>query len=416
MSNVSNRTEAGLELPASAPQVRITAGFGSPTQKTWNLRRPVIMIGSRRPASIVLHDREVSKAHCVIVNTGSDVLIKDLHTTSGTQCNNQRVELAALADGDVITIGKTKLQIAIQQPPDRSAEDSGCGMEFVDPVKLPNPMILRLEHTEQEWKIEDAAALLGKHEQSAVRLDHAGLSPREAVVFRYSRSPAIFDISGRDGISVNGKRCSMAALALGDRIGLGPFTLIVHEGAPTTQEVLAQAGHADTPSNAKSEPAKENREDDPLHALHQIEADLSSLEKSISVTWERFNTDEKPPSLEPAGVTLKSVDLESRAKALDARDAMLRGQMHDLTRYHEQLAGKERDLVGQLSQIQARRDELTSMDRSFQEREADIQKRHDELKRREHVLAQRWSRLLSAMCPHCGQPVNITPPGGTEAL
>ncbi|MBI4718161.1 MAG: hypothetical protein HY763_10180 [Planctomycetes bacterium] len=58
-----------LELPATAPFVRITAGVGSASQKTWNIRRPVTLIGSTRPAHIVLHDRDVSNAHCVIVNT-----------------------------------------------------------------------------------------------------------------------------------------------------------------------------------------------------------------------------------------------------------------------------------------------------------------------------------------------------------
>ncbi len=49
--------EQTVELPSTAPLVRITAGFGSAGQKTWNLRRPVTLLGARRPAHIVLHDR-----------------------------------------------------------------------------------------------------------------------------------------------------------------------------------------------------------------------------------------------------------------------------------------------------------------------------------------------------------------------
>ncbi len=81
------------ELPSEAPRVRITAGVGSAAQKTWNIRRPVTLIGSKRPAHIVLHDRDISPAHCVIINTGVDVLLKDLYTHSGTLCDDSRVDL-----------------------------------------------------------------------------------------------------------------------------------------------------------------------------------------------------------------------------------------------------------------------------------------------------------------------------------
>ncbi|MEK7757552.1 MAG: FHA domain-containing protein, partial [Planctomycetota bacterium] len=138
--------ELTVELPTDAPLIRITTGMGSAGQKTWNLRRPVTVIGSRRPAHIVLHDEDMSNAHCVIVNTGTEVLLKDLHTSSGTQLNKTRVNLAVLADGDVITLGDTTIQVAIQVP-DGGSDDSGFGMKFADPTKFPGPVSLHLIHT-----------------------------------------------------------------------------------------------------------------------------------------------------------------------------------------------------------------------------------------------------------------------------
>src|SRR3990172_11824147 len=126
---VTTIRDVTVELPAGAPQIRVTAGAGSAGQKTWTLRRPVTVIGSRRPAHIVLHDEDISNAHCVIVNTGSEVLLKDLHTSSGTQLNKTRVNLAVLADGDVITLGDTTIQVAIQFP-ESNLDDSGFGMKF----------------------------------------------------------------------------------------------------------------------------------------------------------------------------------------------------------------------------------------------------------------------------------------------
>lgn len=422
MSNAAahNKEPIGLDLPDTAPQVRITAGFGSPTQKTWNLRRPVTLIGSCRPASIVLHDKDVSKAHCVIVNTGTDVLLKDLHTAGGTLCNNNAVDLAVLADGDVVTIGGMKLQLAIQQVRNPGADDSGCGMEFVEPGKLPTPALLRLEHTEHVWKINDAVVLIGRHEQAAIRLDRPEVSARHAVLFRFQQGPAIFDLGNGNGVSLNGRKTAIAVLARGDRAGIGPFTLTVDEGAPTSEEVRGNLPSQTSPPDP-AEPAKPASHDEELsaetiRALNQIQADLSTLEKSISQTWNNLNTDEKPPRLEPAGMTVQTVNLEERARALDARDAMLRGQMHDLTRYHEQLAAKERDLAAQIARIQTRRDELTSLEHTFKERDADMHRRGEELKRREHVLAQRWTRLLSSSCPHCNRPLNLNQPGPADAM
>src|SRR3989304_5845850 len=159
--------ELTVELPPEAPLIRVTAGAGSAGQKTWNLRRPVTVIGSRRPAHIVLHDEDISNAHCVIVNTGTEVLLKDLHTSSGTQLNKTRVNLAVLADGDVITLGDTTIQVAIQVP-DSGMDDSGCGLKFADPTKFPGLVSMNLIHTDKHWSIEDAVALIGRHDDATV--------------------------------------------------------------------------------------------------------------------------------------------------------------------------------------------------------------------------------------------------------
>jgi len=94
---------------------------------------------------------------------------------------------------------------------------------------------------------------------------------------------------------------------------------------------------------------------------------------------------------------------------------MLRGYMHDVTRYHDELSARERELEAQVAKMQAERDEFTSAAHAHEIRQAEIDKRTEELKRREHVLAQRWARLSSVHCPHCGEristgPSELTPP------
>jgi len=227
--NTPQLQEPTVTLPDSAPLVRVTAGVGSAGQKTWNLRRPVTLIGSSRPAHIVLHDKDISKAHCVIVNTGTDVLVKDLRTSSGTKCNREPIDIAVLADGDVITIGSNNIQVAINLP-EGSADDSGAGLQYADPVKFTHPVDVRLMHTDRQWTIEDAVVLVGRHERATIQLDHDDVSMRHAVIFRFGDRPAVFDLGARTGIWVSGKRSSISLLADGDCVTVGPFGLSI--GSP----------------------------------------------------------------------------------------------------------------------------------------------------------------------------------------
>ncbi len=430
---------ARFALLSSAPLVRITAGIGLPTQKTWNLRHPVTLIGARRPSSIVLHDREVSKAHCVIVNTGSDVLLKDLHTPAGTMRGKERIDLAVLEDGDVVTIGTTAIQIAIQIPQNRSG-DSGCDLECVDPNRLPKPVSLKLEHTERCWRIEDAVTLLGRHDLAAVRVDHEAVSSRQAIVFRFGASVAIFDLVGRGGLRINGHVCGSAVLAHGDRVSLGPLALVLEapewstkvQGnkagqssmqrlvlAESEREARARAGKAFSakppalPTPGRANQRIENRDPDSSQDLVKIARELAALQQHIGTSWDRLNSWEAKEAATSVS-SEKKLNLATKEAALDAKDAMLRGQMHEISRYHEQLAARERELAAQLAKLQAQRDELASIERAHSKRTTEMDQRWEELKRREHVLAQRWARLSTVTCPNCGEPINTGAGGAIE--
>ena len=445
---IPRRKGTVIELPGTAPLVRLTAGVGSAGQKTWNLRRPVTLIGSRRPAHIVLHDRDVSNAHCVIVNTGTEVLLKDLHTSKGTRQNKETVDLVILSDGDVITVGNTKVQIAIKSP-EIENDDSGCGLEFTEPTKLPNPVTLRLEHTDRRWYVEEAVALIGRHKDAPIRLENENVSTRHAVLFRFADGPAIVDIGSRTGVSTNAEPCSVAGLRGGDRIGIGPYTLLVCLAGPidpdlpkpltgssngaveesphqtATAQLTAHPIPAGPPrekpgpgrqdrkpalspgaSDPSADPTTHRGHDGPIPSLGEIKSELATLQTSIADSWERLNTWHARLREDSDRLDKRDQDLADRAAELDAKDAALRGHLHDVTRYHEQVAERERELAAQAANIQETRDHLASAQAQLANRETEIARRTAELQRREHVLAQRWARLLAATCSHCGQPLH----------
>jgi pSer/pThr/pTyr-binding forkhead associated (FHA) protein len=431
---------APAALPSSAPLVRVTAGIGSPTQKTWNLRKPITLIGAQRPASIVLHDREVCKAHCVIVNTGTDVLIKDLHTPSGTLQNKERIDLAVLSDGDVVTVGSTSIQIAIQAPNDASG-DSGVELEYIDPKRFPKPFVLRLEHTDQRWKIEDAVTVIGRFEQSVIRLDQEAVSSRHAVLFRFGGSIAVYDLASRAGTKVNGFATEFAVLQNGDRITLGPLTLVVEvpdgffasaertkdqgscgksanrqaRSPAERQEDSPSSSHPAepvSPSRANGDRSARSREEETVRELSKIAGDLAALQRHLGTSWDRLNDGSQ--AAEQRAAAERNNGLAAKEAALDAKDALIRGQMHEVTRYHEELIERERQLAAQLARIQALRDEVAKAERAQSERTAETEKRWEDLRRREHVLAQRWARVSGIKCPNCDTPINLGPSGVTE--
>ncbi len=408
--------ELTVELPPSAPLIRVTAGYGSAGQKTWNLRRPVTVIGSRRPAHIVLHDQDVSNAHCVIINTGSDVLVKDLHTSGGTLVNKKRVDLCVLGDGDVITLGDTQIQVAIQVP-EGAPGDSGCGLLHSDPARFAAAVKLELMHTDKEWSIEDAAVLIGRHDDAGVRLDHPDLSSRHAVLFKFAKEPAVFDLGSRTGLWVNGERCSLTPLHDGDRLTVGPFGLLVHAiertaavrmessplpAIPDPLEMLRPAASASATASAPAYGAG---------ATAVLEDDRAPgpdpLQKDIGGAWQHLNSWRTQLRHGEKALEEQQQGLTAREAGLDARDAALRGQLHDVTRFTEQVVARERELAARAAQIQAESDVLEAGKTAAQQREADLDRREKELASRDHALAQRWSRLLATTCPHCRKPINV---------
>jgi len=412
--------EATLTLPSSAPLVRITAGIGSAGQKTWNLRRTVTLIGSRRPAHIVLHDRAVSGAHCVIVNTGTDVLLKDLRSREGTFCNNTRVELTALKDGDVITIGTMRMQVAIQVSADLS-DDSGCGLALDDPLLFPSPISIGLLHTDKQWEIQDAVTLIGRHDEAAIRLAHDDVASRHVVLFRFGTRPAVFDLGSAAGMWVNGQRCSLTPLDVGDCLTVGPFGLSVHycerslleAKSPTaelTDELVPDSSLSPTTTDDAGE-VGDGASGDSVSTnkpgRSPVAVGPEKLAPNITEMWDHLNSLQSQLARDASTLSKQESDLSARMEELDAKDAALRGQLHDITRFNEQLTTREQELARLSAQLQVEKDTSAADQTAWAAKDADLQRRASEVQRRERAVTQRLSRLSSAVCPHCGKPTNL---------
>jgi len=424
--------EPVITLPSSAPQVRITAGAGTAGQKTWNLRRPVTLIGSRRPAHIVLHDRAISSAHCVIVNTGTEVLLKDLRTSGGTLLNKEPIDIGMLSDGDVFVVGSVKIQVAIQIP-ESLADDSATGLAYADPTRMAMPIDVRLMHTETHWLIEDAVAMIGRHEKSTVWLDHEDVARRHAIFFRLGKELAVYDLGGKNGVYVNGQCCAITSLVHGDCVTVAKFGLAINLQDTEDMEVEPQTSVTPEPKSAFSSvmfagpgagadtddgTACRGATEDVLPTTDDedvVREALDSIDENLADAWNRVNSWETRLEQDANAISQQESDLITRAEELDARDATLRGQLFDVTQFNEELKLRERDLSRQAAELQTKRDELAAREADIEEKEAALTARVAEAKSRENGAAQRWARLRAAKCANCGTPFRIASQGGDAA-
>ena len=383
------------------------------------------LLGSKRPAHIVLHDRGVSPAHCVIINTGTDVLLFDLHTAGGTLRGKERVELVALEDGDIITLGDSRVQVAIRQP-ESSADETGLGLEYKDPTLLFNPVTLSIMHTDTRWLIEKAVVLIGRNEQAAVRLDHNEVSSRHALLFRFGVEQAIYDLGSRNGVWLNGQRREISHVAEGDRITVGPFGLQlqvddrrvalggsravpsgdsgVRASVDQTRAVTASANAARDIARAKAAQAIGG----PTPVVEQPQVERHDpIETNIAEAWERLNQWRAQLRNDAAAIAEQHANLAAREAQIDARDAAFREQFENSARLQEHFAAREKELAQRESDIRAATEALHASQKDFLDKQIDSQKKEEELHRREQAMTQRWSRMQSTVCPHCQKPVTL---------
>jgi pSer/pThr/pTyr-binding forkhead associated (FHA) protein len=382
-------------LPQGAPRVLITAGAGSAGEKTWNLRHPVTLIGSQRKAHIVLHGSGIGRVHCVIVNTGSEVFLKDLHTVTGTQCNGVPVTCQPLRRGDVIAVGQMEIHVEIQASPGRPAQ-------VVAPLpNLPgraSQLDLLDEQTGRRWRLRSSIDVVGQAPDAEIRLQGAGVEPAHAVVFRMGAEVFLYDLIAGDGPRTDGDKAAIRALTPGETVEIGPCRLRVVPSAPPKAPTgveepkpREQPSKQEEPTSSDSPPPSGSASETqrPIaRSLTELQDDIASIQQRIGETWESLNESAADAvDSRPALVPSKD-DLFALATQLNQREAAVRGFLHDMTRCHEQLVRWEKELAARAARIHDERLKLYQDQASWAKRKAEIARRASELDRRERTLRE----------------------------
>jgi len=93
------------------------------------LTQSVVKIGKVPSAHLQIADDAVSRMHAIVEVTRGEVSLIDLGSTRGSFVNGKRINKARLESGDVITLGDTRLELAI--------DDAGARPRRAEPASPP---------------------------------------------------------------------------------------------------------------------------------------------------------------------------------------------------------------------------------------------------------------------------------------
>jgi pSer/pThr/pTyr-binding forkhead associated (FHA) protein len=96
--------------------VRLKILHGSNAGKEIKIPVPKCIIGRGDDCHLRPQSDAVSRQHCTIVTTDSEVIVRDMSSRNGTYVNGERVgEEAVLLTGDVLRVGPLEFEMIIEQ-------------------------------------------------------------------------------------------------------------------------------------------------------------------------------------------------------------------------------------------------------------------------------------------------------------
>ncbi len=164
---------------------------------TGSLRIPIApgitSIGAAEDSVIVVSSAGVAPRHCILQSTPTGFEIFDLFSETGTFVNGQRVEAAALAHGDQIQLGKTRLVFLANAPPPVVSEAPEIAVLLLAPVSdLPKPESTRSPVRERLVElVRTEEATIGPAEVPDYSTDPSGPSWREFLIEGLKRTPGL---------------------------------------------------------------------------------------------------------------------------------------------------------------------------------------------------------------------------------
>ena len=134
----SNQPQAAANTDAATVSLLLQDG----SSRTYLVHEGSNILGRSNDSDFRLPDTGVSRQHAEITWDGQVAVLVDLQSTNGTTVNDEPVENWMLADGDVITLGHSNIEVRIvgsQDQPQAGANEP----QFTDSVAHPSTEYFR---------------------------------------------------------------------------------------------------------------------------------------------------------------------------------------------------------------------------------------------------------------------------------
>ncbi len=124
--------EPANSTPPGIPTVSLLLQDGS--SRTYLVQEGSNILGRSNDSDFRLPDTGVSRQHAEITWDGQVAVLVDLQSTNGTTVNDEPVDNWMLADGDVITLGHSNIEVRIVAP--QSTAASTANAEFGEDIQI----------------------------------------------------------------------------------------------------------------------------------------------------------------------------------------------------------------------------------------------------------------------------------------
>src|SRR5438477_5763914 len=84
--------------------------------------KPILLLGRHPECDVQIDSRKISRRHCCIAQVNDYLVVRDLDSTNGIRINGVRVVEGKLRNGDEVTIGNHRYQVAWDDAPRQAVQ------------------------------------------------------------------------------------------------------------------------------------------------------------------------------------------------------------------------------------------------------------------------------------------------------
>lgn len=220
--------------------------LGDSIVQRYVIDKDLISIGRAKDNDIVIENLSVSRSHARIRRQGRSYILTDLNSANGTFVNNVRITKTEIFDGDVITIGKHRIEFIDKELSDSDLIVEALGAERTMVINRSTPVGV-LCFTEgrlkgKTYQLTKPETTIGKSPQNDIVIaEDWFLAKKQAVIVRRGQDYELRDLGTLRKTRVNGRAVSGThKLAEGDILEFGSEKCLFKLAIP--QEMEGPAG------------------------------------------------------------------------------------------------------------------------------------------------------------------------------